>query len=154
MVVFVVNDIKLELNETDTILNVKKEIIKQLNLSCKYIDITFVMEKPMRILGKFNVEPGKVPRTFDRYTLEKFAFKDEVTIEFKEIDDYDPDKIRVPIISGGRGRGRGRGLGLSSPGPVSLDRAISQFNSSVNQQTMVVEPSFNLDSNEDFPSLC
>ena len=75
MVTFLINEKVLEFNETDTILEVKKEIIKQLELTCKYIDLVFILEKPMRILGKFNVEPGKLARTLDRYVLEKFAFK-------------------------------------------------------------------------------
>ena len=33
------------------------------------MDLEFCLERPMRILGKFNVEPGKVPTTFDRYKV-------------------------------------------------------------------------------------
>ena len=86
MVVFVVNETQIEGKDTDTILMVKKEIIKQLDLSCKYIDITFVLEKPMRVLGKFNVEPGKLARTLDRHTLDKFAFKGDIPVTYEEVD--------------------------------------------------------------------
>jgi hypothetical protein len=147
MVTFLINEKVLEFNETDTILEVKKEIIKQLELTCKYIDLVFILEKPMRILGKFNVEPGKLARTLDRYVLEKFAFKDSIKLDYEEVEGYDPDK-RVPIISGGRGRGRSGGFTYIPP-----NRNESTFDHDSLQQKMDLEPTFNLDSNDDFPSL-
>ena len=47
-----------------------KEKIKEIYNISSYIDIDFKIEKPMRVLGKFNVEPGILPRTFDRYELD------------------------------------------------------------------------------------
>ena len=150
MVFFIVGDKKIEGKDTDTILSVKKKVISELGLSCKYIDISFVMDKPSRILGKFNVEPGKAPKTFDRYPLERFAFKEEVNISYTEVEDYDPDAPRKPLIMS-RGRGRGRGLG---PGFLETQgRSLSQFDHSVIRQEMKTEPTFSLDSQEDFPSL-
>jgi hypothetical protein len=148
-VVFVVDNKEYSFESSNTILDVKKHIIKDKSLSCKYIDIEFCLERPMRILGKFNVEPGKVPRTFDRYKLEQFAFKDSITLSISEINDYDPDKPKIPLFSGGRGRGRG----LSLPPVNSLDRAVSSFNHTDTQIDMKTEPTFNLSSNDDFPSL-
>ena len=58
MVVFQINDKQLEFENTLSVVEVKKEIIKHLELECPYIDITFIMDKPSRVLGKFNVEPG------------------------------------------------------------------------------------------------
>ena len=155
MVFFVVGDNEYEFELSSTILDVKKRIIKELNLSCKYIDLEFCLERPMRVLGKFNVEPGKVPRPLDKNTLSEFAFKDKVKLSYTEVSDYDPDKPRTPLVFGGRGRGRGmgRGRGLSQPPVNSLERAISSFNHKETVQDMKVEPTFNLSSNEDFPSL-
>lgn len=150
MVVFVVNETQIEGKDTDTILMVKKEIIKQLDLSCKYIDITFEIETPMRIIGKFNVEPGKLARTLDRHTLDKFAFKGDISVTYEEVEGYDPDK-RVPILSGG-GRGRGRGRGLSSS-YVPPGRSESTFDHDSLQQKMDVEPNYDIHSQDDFPSL-
>ena len=162
MVVFVVNERSIECKDTDTILMVKKEIIKQLNLSCNYIDITFEIETPMRILGKFNVEPGKLARPLDRHTLDKFAFKGDIPVTYEEVEGYSPDK-RVPILSGGgrgrgsgrgrgRGRGRGGGIGLSSP-YVPSGRSESTFDHDSLQQKMDVEPNYDIHSHDDFPSL-
>ena len=79
------------------------------------MDLSFVLEKPIRILGKFNVEPGTVPRTLDRYTLERFAFKDVLNVEFTEVTDYDPKKLnRRKLMSGGMGRGAGGGINKSA----------------------------------------
>ena len=76
MAFFVVGDNEYEFESSLTLLNVKQHLIKELNLSCKYIDLEFCLERPMRVLGKFNVEPGKVPRPLDKNTLSEFAFKD------------------------------------------------------------------------------
>ena len=40
----------------------------------------------MRVLGKFNVEPGRLARTLDRYPLERFAFKDSVKLECEMVE--------------------------------------------------------------------
>tara|TARA_Y100000389_G_scaffold92440_1_gene89151 strand:+ start:265 stop:735 length:471 start_codon:yes stop_codon:yes gene_type:complete len=156
MVEFVINDQTIECEETMTILEAKKYIIQQLDLSCKYIDINFNLDKPMRVLGKFNVEPGKLARTLDRYPLERFAFKDSVKVEYEIVEGYDPDK-RKPLMSGGRGRGigsgRGSGRGLPGGAYIPPSRSNSTFNHEANQVELKLEPQFDLDSQDDFPSL-
>lgn len=69
-----------------------KEKIKELYDITSYIDIDFQIEKPMRVLGKFNVEPGILPRTFDRYELDKFGIKGEINLTFHLVTDYTPLK--------------------------------------------------------------
>ena len=151
MVTFIINDREFNLEESNTMLEAKKHIISELNLNCKYIDIEFCLERPMRTEGKFNIESGKVSRTFDRYTLNQFAFKDKVIVNIFEIDDYDPDK-KISLFSGGRGRGRGRGSGLDTPRPLNPNQP--KFNTNLNQVEIETDKiTFNLDSQDDFPSL-
>jgi len=155
MVTFIINDRAFNLEESNTMLEAKKNIISELNLKCKYIDIEFCLERPMRTEGKFNIEPGKASRTFDRYTLKQFAFKDKVNVNIFEIEDYDPDK-KVALFSGGRGRGLGRGGGLDRDRGLDTPRPLSQpkFNTNLNQVEIETESNtFNLDSQDDFPSL-
>ena len=157
MVTFIINDREFTLEESKTMLEAKKYIISELNLSCKYIDIEFCLERPMRIEGKFNIESGKASRTFDRYTLNQFAFKDKVNVNIIEIYDYDPDK-KVALFSGGRGRGLGRGMGLNRDRcldtPRQLNPSQPKFNTNLNQVEIKTEiNTFNLDSQSDFPSL-
>ena len=105
----------------------------------------------MRVLSKFNVEPGLLPRTFDNYALERFAFKEDIIVDISltEVSDYEPRK-RTPFISGGRGRGAGAGRGKATPQPYRL----STFDHTQNQVDMTIkEPTFSLDSQEDFPPL-
>ena len=158
MVVFVVNDKEILCELTDTILAVKKELIKQLELTCPYIELSFKLDRPLRVPGKFNVDVGRMPRTFDRYILDRFAFSDKtIQVDYTEVVDYDPDKqVRKPLMSGGRGRGRGlsRNLGLNSGGAyVPPSRETSTFNHESTQVVMNVEPTFELASEDDFPSL-
>ena len=151
MVTFIINDREFNLEDSNTMLEAKKIIISELNLKCKYIDIEFCLERPMRTEGKFNIEPGKASRTFDRYTLNQFAFKDKVTVNIFEIDDYDPDK-KIALFSGGRGRGLGRGMSLDTPRPLNPNQP--KFNTNLNQVEIETEKNnFNLDSQDDFPSL-
>ena len=155
MIVFVVNEKEIQCELTDTILEAKKEIIKQLGLTCPYIELSFNLNKPLRILGKFNVDIGRMPRTFDRYILDRFAFtfNDRVKVEYTEVDDYDPSK-RKPLMSGGRGRGRGLSRNLGDGAVyVPPTRETSTFNHQSTEQTMDVEPTFELTSDRDFPSL-
>ena len=146
---FIVNETEINCIGTDTILELKKEVIKVLGLECPYIDISYDINKPMRVLSKFNVEPGLLPRTFDNYALERFAFKEDIIVDISltEVSDYEPRK-RTPFISGGRGRGAGRGK--ATPQPYRL----STFDHTQNQVDMTIkEPTFSLDSQEDFPPL-
>ena len=41
-------------------------------------------------MGKINIEPGLVPRTLDRYCLDRFAFSQnkEIHVLYKECDNY------------------------------------------------------------------
>jgi hypothetical protein len=150
MIAFKVNDTLIECEETNTLLDLRKRIIEDLHLSCSYVDIQYVLEKPIRILGKFNVEPGPVPRTLDRYTLNRFAYKDILHVEFTEVTDYDPSKNRMKLMSGGRGRGQG--INKTAYVPPST-RKESTFDHGATEMSMHVEPSFVLDSEDDFPSL-
>ncbi len=152
MVTFIINDREFEVDDSKTMLEAKELIMKELELSCLYIDIDCCLDRPMRVEGKFNIEPGKLSRTFDRYTLNQFAFKDKVTVTLNEISDYDPHKPKKPFMSGGRGRGRGMGRGMS--GDVALSHpqsSQSTFNTNLNQMDFV--DTFDLNSQNDFPTL-
>jgi hypothetical protein len=152
MIIFCVNEEELPMNETSTILDLKQEIIKKYKLSTKYIDLVFLMDKPSRILGKFNVEPGKVARPFDRHRLDKFAFKDKIRVEYSQVEGYEPKK---KVVMKGLGRGRGRGLGGGSGSAIYnlTTRPTSIFDHTTTEQSLTLEPQYNLDSIDDFPTL-
>ena len=97
-----------------------------------------------------------MPRTFDRYILDRFAFSDKpIQVDYTEVTDYDPNKqVRKPLMSGGRGRGKGLSRNISDGGAyVPPTRETSTFNHESSQVEMNVEPTFELASEEDFPSL-
>ena len=77
MIVFVISkdDItkNFECSLEDSILSLKKNIIKEFKLKCEYIDIDFQLERPIRSLGKFNLESGVLPRTLDTYTFDRYG---------------------------------------------------------------------------------
>ena len=58
MATFIINDKEFVLEESNTMLEAKEFIMKGLELTCKYIDIEFCLDRPMRVEGKFNIEPG------------------------------------------------------------------------------------------------
>ena len=77
----------------DSISSLKTTIIQEFNLNCKYIDIDFQLERPIRSLGKFNLESGILPRSLDTYTFDRYGLDGkEVSATFHEVDDYEPKK--------------------------------------------------------------
>ena len=83
---------EIEISMDSTIQKIKDTIKSEFSIS-NYIDIDFTIDKPMRVLGKFNVEPGILPRTLDRYELFRFGIKDEISLTFHEVLDYTPYTI-------------------------------------------------------------
>ena len=63
MITFIIqkddNDKTFECDISETLLELKKKIIKEYNLDCKYIDIISNVERPIRSLGKFNLKHRK-----------------------------------------------------------------------------------------------
>ena len=89
------DDVNKEIQCTleDSISSLKKTIIKEFNVRCSYIDIDFQLERPIRSLGKFNLESGILPRSLDAYTFDRYGLDGkEVTATFHEVEDYEPKK--------------------------------------------------------------
>ena len=112
--------------EVKTTIEDLKNMIKDEYNILSYIDIDFQIEKPMRVLGKFNVEPGILARTFDRYKLDKFGIKGEINLTFHEVKDYTPQSL--------------------SKNKINLTRLTSLTNNDDRVD-------FNINSEEDFPKL-
>ena len=133
------NDKTIQINfeDTDKILDIKKKIIKELELNCKYIDLNILIERPIRGLGKFNLEKGKFPRTFDNYTLDRWNIKDkEIEITFEEIEGYDPD-IKKTFIK----KANNNNSGIYKPPIIQSG------------EKYIKEEVFDLNSVTDFPTL-
>ena len=129
------DDITKEIQCTlkDNISSLKGTIIKEFNLTCKYIDIDFQLERPIRSLGKFNLESGILPRSLDTYTFDRYGLDGkEVTATFHEVEDYEPKKY---------------------------DKKFKHVNSMKRRESKGVtindddEPIFDITSENDFPSL-
>ena len=121
------DDVVKELTiEVKTTIEDLKNMIKDEYNILSYIDIDFQIEKPMRVLGKFNVEPGILARTFDRYELDKFGIKGEINLTFHEVKGYTPQSL--------------------SKNKVNLTRLTSLTNNDDRVD-------FNINSEEDFPKL-
>ena len=58
------------------IIDIKKNVIKDFFNDKGYIDINILLEKTKRTFGKFNLDPGILPRIFDNKTLEDFGLND------------------------------------------------------------------------------
>jgi len=65
-----------ECHSSETIQTIKKKIKSDFKVEeTDYLDIEFLLDKPIRSLGKFNLEPGILPRTMDRYELNRFELE-------------------------------------------------------------------------------
>jgi hypothetical protein len=125
------------IEDESNFLELKKKIIDQYNLNTQYIDISFLTDKPCRIMGKFNMEPGLLPRTFDHYTIKRMAYKNNViNIEITIVDDYNPDEKRKTI--------KKRSTNKYRPPPSLI---------SIESGSTYIQPNFDLNSENDFPAL-
>jgi len=140
MITFIVtkddNKKTIQFSNDGTMLDLKKEIIKQFEVNCKYIDITSNVERPIRVLGKFNFDKGLQPRTLDNYPFNRFGIDEKtIPITFNEEQNY------LPIIK-----------------KPSVNNGTSSKYVPPNAQSMeITEPpqsQFNIDSETEFPKLC
>lgn len=137
MPTFVVNhegtEKTLECQETETVQNLKDTIVKEFSIEDGFtVDIDFKLDKPIRSLGKFNLEPGILPRTLDRYTWDRFELSGKtIHLMFHKIKQYTNMIVKKPL-SGKSGAYR----------PPSFESG-----------EVVSAPSFNLESDSDFPPL-
>ena len=60
------------------IIDFKKKIINDYYKGKGYIDLNFLLEKTKRTFGKFNLDPGLMPRTLDNRSLENFGLENEI----------------------------------------------------------------------------
>ena len=137
MITFIVtkddNTKTIQFSNDGTMLDLKKEIIKQFELDCEYIDITSNVERPIRVLGKFNFDKGLQPRTLDNYPFNRFGIDERIIpITFTEEKNY------LPIIK------------KSSTNSSSSSKYVPP-----NGQSLDVDkkPKYNLNCNNDFPAL-
>ena len=141
MITFIVtyNDISnnIEIEPDKKVLDLKKQIIDVFNLKVKYIDLEIVLKIPIRSLGKFNLESGAFPRTFDNYELNRWEIDNRlINLIITEVPDYDP-KFKKPIIKKSI-----NGL-YRPPGQQQ----------SIESGSSYIEPTYELESKIDFPSL-
>ena len=124
----------IEFSNDKTMLELKKEIIKLYELDCEYIDIVSNVERPIRVLGKFNFDKGLQPRTLDNYPFDRFGIDERVIpISFIEAEAY------LPIIK------------KQSANSGSSSKYIPPNGQSLDVKKNI--PTFDLNSNDDFPSL-
>lgn len=97
MITFLVNkddtEKTFECSLEDSILSLKNKIIQDFDLSCEYVDIDFQLERPIRSLGKFNLESGILPRPLDNYTFDRYGLDGKtVNATFYLVEGYDHKK--------------------------------------------------------------
>tara|TARA_B100000035_G_C20891422_1_gene505161 strand:+ start:76 stop:495 length:420 start_codon:yes stop_codon:yes gene_type:complete len=95
MTTFIVNSDKtIQMELTDTMNHLKQLIIKEFNLDCKYIDLEFNLDKPIRGFGKMNLESGIIPRTMDNFPFNRYNLEGKtVNCKFIPVTDYLPKII-------------------------------------------------------------
>lgn len=121
-----------EYSPGENIYKMKVDIIKDFELSCEYIDLNITIERAIRVMGKFNMEPGILPRTMDMYTFDRYGIDGKtITATFNEVIDYKPFDRKVRVSSSNLGSTEKYKLGVAK-----VDRVL-----------------FNLDSENDFPPL-
>ena len=120
-----------ECSLTDSIESLKNKIKEDFKLDNQYIDLYFDIEKPIRVLGQFNLEPGLSPRTMDRYTFNRYGIDGrEINAHFEIAEGYKPFQVKAK-------------------GPVNLNKYFKPIESGESYE----EKPFNIESEDDFPAL-
>lgn len=79
---------EIQLEVSNTILDLKKKIMEVFSLNCKAIDIYVNLEIPIRGMGKYTLENGIIQRAMDVYALDKFNIENKcLSINFKQLED-------------------------------------------------------------------
>lgn len=147
MITFLVNkddtEKTFECSLEDSILSLKNKIIQDFDLSCDYIDIDFQLERPIRSLGKFNLESGILPRPLDNYTFDRYGLDGKtVNATFYLVEDYDHKKYSKKFSK------KSNHINiLKKREEMKIDE---NFEKSYNESKNI---NFNLNSETDFPSL-
>lgn len=147
MITFLVNkdntEKTFECSLEDSILSLKNKIIQDFDLSCDYIDIDFQLERPIRSLGKFNLESGILPRPLDNYTFDRYGLDGKtVNATFHIVEDYDHKKYSKKFS-----KKYNHINVLKTREEMEIDE---NFEKSYNESKNI---NFNLNSETDFPSL-
>ena len=134
MPTFIVNDETFTLDLSDTMYHLKQLIIKKFDLPCKYVDIEFLHDKPIRGYAKMNLEPGKFPRTMDNFPFSRYNISDKtLKCKYYNVDDYLPNLVNKSDV------------------PVSVYKAPGMKTNI--KEEVIIEKMYDLSSNTDFPSL-
>ena len=133
----------IECTLEDTIYILKQKIIKSFDLQCKYVDIDFKLERPIRSLGKFNLESGVLPRSLDNYTFDRYGLDGKtVNATFHIVEDYDHKKYSKKFS-----KKYNHINVLKTREEMKIDE---NFEKSYNESKNI---KFNLNSEKDFPTL-
>jgi len=84
---------KYSFDKNTKIIDLKKMIINDFYQSKGYIDLNILLEKTKRTFGKFNLEPGVMPRTFDNRLFENFGLEND-TIKIK-VETHTNEEIKL-----------------------------------------------------------
>ena len=119
-----------ECSMKDSILSLKNKIIQEFNLSTNYIDLDFVLERPIRSLGKFNLESGIIPRPLDSYKFDRYGLDGKtVNSTYYIVNDFQPKKYERKFKH------------------INLSQKYK------NEKVEKIENNFDINSESDFPSL-
>ena len=122
----------VEMELTDTMMNLKTLIINNMKLDMNYIDLNFLIDRPIRGIGKMSLNKGILPRTMDNFAFNRY------NIEGKEIlCEYIPVTGYTVAVSGNSDNPKGIYM---APG---MKTKLKKKNITT----------YNLNSEEDFPSL-
>ena len=138
MPVFIINhedsETRIDVTDDTTIGDLKEKINKELLCGKNiYLDLDITLERPIRSLGKFNVDIGIIPRTMDRYPLNRFAIDDKII----PCIIHQVDKKEIKLIHK----------------PEKIKKTDGIYVPSILSQEKVKESIFDINSSEDFPSL-
>jgi hypothetical protein len=134
------------LQSSDKILDLKIMIVKDQYENKGNVNINLLIERTKRVFGKFNLEPGMLPVSFDNSSLDKFALKDGEIINIK-VEHIDRDIKQNKALSRNSSKKKGAYIPPNNKKISNFNKSNKNSNSTKNNK----KP-FSL-KDKDFPSL-
>lgn len=96
--VFTIKDNQYEeiYNDKMKIIEIKKDLLKKyFDETTTYLDFIFENDKPIKHFGKLYLEPGVIPTTMDKFSLNRFSIDNVKCLNIKVIENNTIDLIKI-----------------------------------------------------------
>ena len=136
------------LQYTEKILDLKDMIVKDYYENKGSVDINLLLDRAKRVFGKYNLEPGILPQSFDNRLLNEFAISNSEIINIKAEHIDTIIKHEEEVVNNNNTKKTGKYVP-----PHKMNLSISNSYNSINQDSNKINNKPFVFEELDFPPL-